>query len=322
MKKVLGFIFSAMLAVVMVFVTGCGKKDADKIRIGVSIPSADHGWTGGVVWWAEQAKKELESKDPKLEIVLSTAENSSVQVNKIENLMMQGVKALVVLPHEPAPLTGICEQAKQKGLYLVVVDRGLQKDVQDLTVAGDNREFGRRCGEEMASRLKGKGEILIMEGIPCEVNTQRVEAFREVMKKFPGIKILESQSAYWSQEKGLKLMENFLQKYKKIDAVWTGDDDVLIGALKAYEESKRKDVKFFIGGGGSKQIVKKVLDKDPLVPVNVTYPPRMIAHGIEYAVEAAKGKPTDKAVNKRIVIPADIITPRNAKYFYYPNSKY
>lgn len=106
--------------------------------------------------------------------------------------------------------------------------------------------FGRTCAEEMAKKLDGKGDILIMEGIPCEVNTLRVNAFREVMKKYPGIRILESQASYWSTEKGLKLMENFLQKYPKIDAVWAGDDDVLLGALKAYEESGRKDIRLMI----------------------------------------------------------------------------
>ena len=311
---------SALCCAALVFLSGCGKKDDGKIRIGVSIPSADHGWTGGVVYWAEQTKKDFERKDPKIEIILSTARDSSEQVNKIENLMVQGIKALVVLPQEPAPLTGVCSQVKDRGIYLVVVDRGLEKNVQDLTVAGDNSEFGRRCAEEMAKRLKGKGNILIMEGVPCEVNTLRVKAFRQVMSKYPDIKILESQTSNWSQEKGLKLMENFLQKYKQIDAVWAGDDDVLTGALKAYAESKRKDVKFFIGGGGAKAIVKRVLDKDPLVPVNVTYPPRMIAYGIEFAVAAAKGKPTAKS--KREVIPAEVITPANAKYFYQPNSPY
>jgi len=311
---------SALCCAALVLFTGCGKKDDGKIRIGVSIPSADHGWTGGVVYWAEQTKKDFERKDPRIEIILSTARDSSEQVNKIENLMVQGIKALVVLPQEPAPLTGVCSQVKDRGIYLVVVDRGLEKNVQDLTVAGDNSEFGRRCAEEMAKRLKGKGNILIMEGVPCEVNTLRVKAFRQVMSKYPDIKILESQTSNWSREKGLKLMENFLQKYKQIDAVWAGDDDVLTGALKAYAESKRKDVKFFIGGGGAKAIVKRVLDKDPLVPVNVTYPPRMIAYGIEFAVAAAKGKPTAKS--RREVVPAEVITPANAKYFYQPNSPY
>ena len=230
------------------------------------------------------------------------------------------VDALVVLPQEPGPLTNVCSNAAKQGKYLVVVDRGLTKDVQNLTIAGDNAGFGRTCAEEMAKQLGGKGDILIMEGIPCEVNTLRVDAFKEVMKKYPGIRILESQTSYWSTEKGLKLMENFLQKYPKIDAVWAGDDDVLLGALKAYEESGRRDIKLMIGGGGAKSVVKKVLDRDPLVPFNVTYPPRMIAYGVEYAVAHLKGKP--KTGEKRVTIPADVITPKNAKFFYYPNSIY
>ncbi len=300
---------------------GCGEKQDDgKIKVAISIPSADHGWTGGVVWWAEQVKREMEAKDPGVRILISTARDSAEQVSKIENMLVQDVDALVLLPQEPAPLTGICEQAVKKGVYLVVVDRGLTKDVQNLTIAGDNAGFGRTCAEEMAKQLGGKGDILIMEGIPCEVNTLRVDAFKEVMKKYPGIRILESQTSYWSTEKGLKLMENFLQKYPKIDAVWAGDDDVLLGALKAYEESGRRDIKLMIGGGGSKTVVKKVLDKDPLVPFNVTYPPRMIAYGVEYAVAHLKGKP--KTGEKRVTIPADVITPKNAKFFYYPNSIY
>ena len=89
---------SALCCAALLILTGCGKKDDGKIRIGVSIPSADHGWTGGVVYWAEQTKKDFERKDPRIEIILSTARDSSEQVNKIENLMVQGIKALVVLP--------------------------------------------------------------------------------------------------------------------------------------------------------------------------------------------------------------------------------
>ena len=53
------------------------------------------------------------------------------------------------------------------------------------------------------------------------------------MADYPGIEILDSQPAYWSTQRGLEVMENYLQKYPEIDAVWTGDDDVLKGALQA-----------------------------------------------------------------------------------------
>lgn len=292
---------------------------APKQLLAVSIPAADHGWTGGVVWWANRTKTEIERANPDVRVVISTAGNSAEQVNKIENLLVRRPGALVVLPQEPAPLTGICERAKKAGVRVVVVDRGLTRDVQDVIVAGDNAEFGRRCAGEMARLLGGRGKIVIMEGIPCEVNSQRVNAFREVLKKYPDIEVLESLPAYWSTSKGLKLMANYLRKHRVLDGVWAGDDDVLAGALKAYEESGRKDVKVFIGGGGSKAIVRKVLDRDPRVPVDVTYPPRMIAEGMKAGLELIRGK-TPQA--KCLVVPAEVVTPENAKNFYFPDSVY
>ncbi|MDQ0291836.1 ABC transporter substrate-binding protein [Oligosphaera ethanolica] len=308
----------AIAALTALSFAGCGKKTSDQLTIGISIPSADHGWTGGVVWWAEQAKKNWEAKDPGIKVIVSTAKDASEQVDKVENLMVQGIDALVILPHDPSPLTGICEQAAKAGVYLVVVDRGLDKPVQNLYLAGDNAGFGRGGAESVVKALAGTGKILVMEGIPCTVNSIRVDAFNEVIKQHPGIEILESQSAYWDTEKGLKLMENYLQKYPQIDAVWTGDDDVLLGALKAYEESGRKDIKCFVGGAGSKAIVKRILDGDPLIPFNVTYPPKMIADGVDYAIKGLRGELADD--EKTIIIPAEIITRDNARDFYYPDS--
>ena len=319
----LKFVAAALCAAAgFLFSTGCGeaKSNANTIKIGVSIPAADHGWTGGIVWWAEQAKKSWDKKDPNVRVIISTAKDAAEQVDKIENLLVQKVDALVVLPQEPGPLTSICTKASKQGKYLVVVDRGLTKDVQNVTVAGDNAGFGKAAADALVKQLNGKGDILVMEGIPCPVNSDRVNAFKAEIAKHPGMKILESQSAYWDTEKGLKLMENYLQKYPKIDAVWVGDDDVLLGALKAWQESKRSDIKLIVGGGGSKQIVKRILDGDPVVPLTVTYPPRMIAVGVDYAVAGARKQPL--TTEKRVVIPSEIVDKTNASKFYFPDSAY
>lgn len=306
----------AAAAVFAAFVmTGCGKS-AEKVRIGISVPAADHGWTGGVVYWANEAKKSLEAENPNIQVIVSTARDAAEQVDKVENLLVQGIKALVILPHEPGPLTAVCEQAKKQGVKLVVVDRGLTKDIADVVVSGDNPGFGKSGADALAKAIGGKGDIVVMEGIPCVVNSDRVNAFKTEIAKYPGIRILDSQSAGWDTEKGLKLMENFLQKYPKIDAVWTGDDDVLLGALKAYEESKRSDVRCFVGGAGAKTVVKMILDKHPLVRFDVTYPPKMIEVGARQAAALLSGKnPPAKQI-----VPAEIIDHANAKNFYYPDS--
>ena len=145
MKK---FLF---LLPVLVLLTGCSDSAAKKLKIGISIPAADHGWTGGVVYWAGEAKKAIESANPGVKVYLSAAKDSADQVSGIENLLVRGVDALVVLPNEPAPLTPVCKKAAASGIPLVVVDRGLSEPVQTLEVVGDNPGFGRVSGEQIAN---------------------------------------------------------------------------------------------------------------------------------------------------------------------------
>ena len=42
----------------------------NKVNLGVAIPAATHGFTGGIVWWANEAKKELDMADPDLNITV------------------------------------------------------------------------------------------------------------------------------------------------------------------------------------------------------------------------------------------------------------
>ena len=133
---------------------------------------------------------------------------------------------------------------------------------------------------------------------------------------------MESQPAYWNTEKGLALMENYLQKHKKIDAVWAGDDDVLKGVIKAYQNSKRSDIKALTGGGGSKDIVKLILDKDPVVKATVTYPPNMVAVGMDLALKGLRANKQTDPKDKEVIVPSEVVMTENAAKFYFPDSVY
>ena len=316
--------FAAAIAAALsssLLVCSCSREAAPATRtIGISIPAADHGWTGGVVFWAGQAKKDIEAANPGTKVLVSSAKDSADQASGIETLLARGVDALVVLPNEPAPLTPVCKQAAAKGVKLVVVDRGLTEPVQTLEVVGDNPGFGRVSGEQIVQAVGGKGKVALMQGVLCQVNTDRVEAFKKVLAGYPEIELLEEGVSDWSTEKGLRLMENYLQKHPQLDAVWAGDDDVLLGAKKAYEESGRTDLKILLGGGGSKAVVKMVLDGDPLVTQTVTYPPKMIYVAAQHAFGIVRGR--DLPAEKTVVVPAETIDASNAPANYFPDSAY
>ena len=321
MKKMCYLAVMVLAFAALFLIAGCGEKGPDKLKIGVTIPAATHGWAGGVVYHAEQCRAELMKANPDLEIFVTTGSTTAEQNDRVENLLARKLDALVVLCQEPAQIAQVCKMAKQQGVYLAVVSNPLPEPVQDVFLNGDNRGFGRAAAEAMGKLLNGKGDIVIMEGIPCPINSERVGGFREVLAaKYPGIRVLASQSANWNTEKGLALMENYLQKFSKIDGVWAGDDDVLTGALKAVEESGRKDIQVMIGGGGAKTMVKRVMDGDRLVKATVTYPPSMVRTAIETAVKALRNN--RQTPQKEIIIPSEIVLQENAAKHYFPDSVY
>jgi ribose transport system substrate-binding protein len=292
-----------------------------RVRIGVSIPAADHGWTAGVGWWAKRAMRLY----PEIDWVYQTADKPEKQIADIEDMMSRGVDALVVLATESAPLTPVAREAHSKGILIVNVDRGFLEPVADIFLEGDNKAFGRKSAEFVAERMGGKGNLVILTGIPCTVDTDRVTAAREVFARFPEIKILDQQPAFWSRQKGLEVMENLLTKHPKIDAVWAQDDDIAMGAIQAIQEKGRGKEMWVFGGAGMKEMVRKVMDKDPMVPGNITYPPSMIAAGIHVAVGVLRdGKRAQvlEFMPRHLMIDVELITPENAKAYYFPDSVY
>ena len=294
---------------------------ADKVVMGVSIPAATHGWAGGVVYWANRTQAELEKQYPGIKVVVKTAGSAAEQANQIQDLQtVNKINTLVILPFESAPLTQPVAQIKNKGVFVTVVDRGLtDTSAQDAYVAGDNPGFGKVAAEFMAKELGGKGDLVILRGIPTVIDNQRVDAFNAVIKAIPGMKVLDAKHGNWNRDDAFKVMQDYLTRFKKIDAVWASDDDMAVGVQKAIEQAKRTDIKMVIGGAGAKGYVKKVMDGDPIVKANVTYSPSMIADAMKLTADArVKGAEMPATT----IIPSVLITKENAAQYYFPDSPF
>jgi ribose transport system substrate-binding protein len=294
----------------------------EKVNLGVAIPAATHGFTAGIVWWANEAKKELEKAHKDLKITIKTAANAGEQANQLQDLVSANkINALVVFPFESAALTKPVEQVKSKGVYVTVVDRGLtDPSIQDAYVAGDNTAFGKVPAEYLAKALNGKGDIVALRGIATTLDNERMDAFNSVMKNYPGIKLLDAKYGNWNRDDAYKVMQDFLTRFKHIDAVWAADDDMAVGVLKAIDQAKRTDIKIVFGGAGAKGMVKTLLDgTDPRIQANVSYSPKFIYDAIKLTAEARlKGQKLPPTT----IIPSVLITKQNAKQFYFPDSPF
>ncbi|WP_181700911.1 ABC transporter substrate-binding protein [Chthonobacter albigriseus] len=305
-------------AVAATVVGGSAFAQEKSVTMAVSIPAADHGWTGGVVYHAEREKAALEARYPGLKIILKTSPDGASQANALEDLSAQGIDALVTLPHNSDELTDPVRRVKESGVFVTVVDRALSDPtIQDLYVAGNNPELGRVAGEYMKKEL-GQGDIVVIRGLPIVIDEQRVTAFNAAIEG-SGIKVLDSQYGNWSRDDAFKVMQDFLTKHPKIDAVWCQDDDMAVGVLEAIQQSGRSDIKFVVGGAGMKDMIKRVMDGDPMIPVNVLYPPSMIATAMDLT---AAGLYDQVPVRGSYILAAPLVTKDNAAEYYFPDSPF
>lgn len=294
---------------------------ADKVTLGVAVPTATHGFTAGIVWWANKAKSELEAANPNLKVIVKTAGTTPEQANQVQDLLsVNRMNALVILPLESSSLTQPVNQVKNKGVYVTVVDRGLANQAaHNAYVAGDNTAFGRLAAAYMARRLGGKGNVVVLRGMPSTIDNERVAAFNDELKKTPGIRVLDAKYGNWNRDDAFRVMQDYLTRFRQIDAVWAADDDMMIGVQKAIDQARRTDIREIVGGGGARLAVKKIMDGDKLVQADVSYSPRFIYDAIKMTAEARlKGR----ALPARTIVPSVLITRENARQFYFPDSPY
>ena len=313
------WLFASGLALASAISFTAAAQTRDK-TIAVSIPAATHGWTGGVVYHAEQAKKEIEAAFPTVSVIVKTSPSAAAQVSALEDLSAsRKLDALGILPFTSEELTGPVKAVKEKGTFISVVDRGLTDPaIQDLYVAGDNIAVGANTAKWLAGKLGNEGNVVVLRGIPTVIDDERIKGFTDVMAGTK-VKILDNRYANWNKDEAFKLMQDYLAKHPKIDAVWANDDDMLLGVLEAIKQSGRTDIKFALGGNGMKDVVELVMAKNKMTPISTPYPPSMIKTAMYLTAAQFAGQ---APVRGALKLDAPLITPENAQQFYFPKSPF
>ncbi|MBP1871763.1 Ribose import binding protein RbsB [Ensifer adhaerens] len=291
-----------------------------KVTIGVSIPAADHGWTAGVVFHAERVAKLLMQEHPGLNVIVKTSADAATQANAVQDLAVQGLDALVILPSDPDPLVNAIQQVKDSGAFVALVDRAPSvndSSIRDLYVAGNNPALGQVAGEYI-KKTTPDAEVVVIRGLPIPIDQQRQDGFDKGIAG-SNVKVLDRQYGNWNRDDAFRVMQDYLTKYPKIDVVWCQDDDMAVGVLEAIGQAKRTDIQYIVAGAGSKDMIKKVMDGDKMVPVDVLYPPAMVAT----AMQLTAAKFYDQVpVSGEYILDATLVTKDNAEQFYFPDSPF
>lgn len=272
-----GITFCLIAVLVVVLLASCSSQKATRQA---SSASKGKTFTVGVTLLTEEhpfyrelkAAFEKECKARNLKpIIMSCNMDLSTQTTQIENFITQGVDAMVVCPAKSDGIAGAIRKANQAKIPVFTADISAKGGDVVCHIASDNVQGGRLAGEYMAKLLNGKGNVAIVNCPDVQSVQDRVKGFKEAMVKFPGIKIVDDQSAEGKRDMAVTVTENILEKNAKLDGIFAINDSTALGALAAIDQANRKEIKL-VGYDGDPEARQKILSGTALKADAVQYP--------------------------------------------------
>ncbi|MDY7559504.1 sugar ABC transporter substrate-binding protein [Pseudomonas sp. 10B1] len=298
------------LALTLMFASGVALAD---MKIGVSMSQFDDTW---LTYLREDMTAKAKTVPGGVSLQFVDGRSDVVQqLTQVQNLINQKVDALIVNPVDTAATAKITQAAVAAGIPLVYVNRrpddlNLPKGV--ITVASNDEEAGKLQMQYLADKMGGKGSIVILLGDLANNSTQnRTKGVKEILAKYPGIKIDQEQSGTWLRQKGMDLTNDWITQGKKFDAVVANNDEMAIGASMALKQAGIAKGSVLIAGvDGTPDGLNAVTKGD--IAVSVFQDAKGQADGaIDAAVKMAKKEPVEQSV----WVPYRLITPENVASF-------
>ncbi len=241
----------------------------------------------------------------KLTLAVLDAQNDAArEASQIEDLIQKKVAVIAINPTDSNAIVPIIKKVNAAKIPVITVDRGANGGVVAAHIASDNVAGGVMAADYVGKRLKGKGNVVMLEGIAgTSAARDRGKGFRDGLKKYPGIKLIATQTADFDRAKGLTVMENILQAQKKIDVVFAQNDEMALGAVKAIQAAKRQKQIFVVGFDATADALAAV--KDGTMAATIAQQPKEMGR---LAVEAALKLIRKQPVAKFTPVPLKLVT--------------
>ena len=212
------------------------EKNYEDLIVGFAQLGAESEWrvanTVSIKETAEQLGVELR--------FLDAQQKQDNQIEAVRKLIIQKVDVIGIAPIVETGWDEVFQEAKDAGIPIIVVDRraAVPEDLYVSYMGSDFLEEGHKAAQIMAELVNGKANIVELVGtIGSAPANGRYKGFREVLKDYPGMKIIDSESGDFTLARGKEVMRIFLQRHgNRITAVYAHNDDMAVGAIEAIEE--------------------------------------------------------------------------------------
>lgn len=295
MNRGQGWAAMAVAAVGALILAGCGGGGGDgagepaaegseggggNYVIGVSNTLAGNGWREQMI--CSVKAQALASGKVSRVIAISKNGGPTEQIQDLQNLVSQGVNAIIVNPSDREKLNPVIDQANAKGIKVVAVDQAVTAPTA-FVATNDQVAYGRVGAQWLADKLGGKGNVLYLRGIDgVPADTDRHTGFTEVMEKYPDIKIKTSFTGWDFTKAGdIAVQELTAADY---DGIWTSGTDYTV--VNAFETAGKEPVP--VVGADTNAFIAQLLEGRP--GAAVTNPAVIGGVGTAIAIDALEGK--------------------------------
>ena len=171
---------------------------------------------------------------------LDAQQKQENQIEAVRKLIIQKVDIIGISPIVETGWNEVFQEAKDAGIPIILVDRraDVPEDLYVSYLGSDFLEEGGKAARIMADLVDGKANIVELVGtVGSAPANDRYTGFREVLKEYPGMQIIDSRSGDFTRARGKEVMAAFLQEHgDKITAVYAHNDDMALGAIEAIED--------------------------------------------------------------------------------------
>lgn len=310
MKKALAAILLTGLVCGAAFgmTAGADELDATGLKIGATFQDLSNEF---VSMMAEALISHAEAIGAEI-IPLDGQGSAENQLQQVETFITDGCDAIILNPYDATGCVPCVKAAAEAGIPIVVVN-AIVDNLDEATgyVGGDTVDSARIETRYMAEQLGGEGKVVVIQGpLAHSAMFDRLQGMEEVLEEYPDIEVVAEDTANWSREEALVLMENWLQSDLEFDGVIAQNDEMAIGALKAIQAAGLQDQILVAGIDAIADAIPMVENGDLICTVFQD----AVGQGegaVDMAVRAAQGE----EVENEELIPYLLITKENVDDF-------
>ena len=319
-----GSLLAVAIALGLVAATHQAQAAGKKFKIFLSMSYIGNDWQAEA---ANMVKAMAASQDyrDKLSLQVQVAgPNAQRQIQQINAMVEQGAQAIIVYPISPTALNQVGKNACGRHVVIIAYDAEITEPCA-YNVHIDQPEAGSTTAEWLAKTLDGKGNIVVITGVPgTSVDTQRTAAAKAVFAKYSDIHIVAEGVGMWSQAVARTELTKILttHPWNDIDGLWMQVGCYTAASMEKEAGFADSKLKPCAGEGSNGHRIQMLPVGDaavqgangnyaPMGEPSISYasPPYSGALALKLAVDVLEGK----TVAKFTKLPLPIVTNATAK---------